>query len=498
MASMKRNPSNRRLSLLGISPPVLIFEQKMGTIDDILDYLINQNPSEEGINFLLASRKKYCNTRELFNLLELASAKEKFSASGLATFLLVWLENYFSRDFCREKEGGSKVVVSSSLEKVVNLANKIGAAGSLEEANKIKLLVLRHKTKLNSPMSSPEPGRASRSSSTVQMLIDKARFTDYTTQQIAEQMTLLEHGLFQQISIQELEDKAWSRSNKQVDAPHVTALIQRFNEVSLWTASMVLIQKTPEARTRLIERLIKVAGYCNRLNNFNSVMEIVAGLNLWSVYRIVKISNVNKKHMDMIDNLYKLMDPKRNYILYRNTLKDRANKSKDGILPYLGVYLKDITFIEEGPDYFEPGQINFEKIQHLGHQYAQIKRYQSLGYPHIRPDVALQQYLAHPKFLSEKDLEELSNAIKPSDPELSPYVTRDRSASEIERRIPEIGGDKSSARGSLDSFETDSEVGSEVSFSLEDDFTMDSEEGSIGEVESDMESFVEVGSMAQL
>ena len=53
-----------------------------------------------------------------------------------------------------------------------------------------------------------------------------------------------------------------------------------------------------------------------------------------------------------------LMDPSHSWSKYRNALKEAREKSA---IPYLGVYLTDLTFIDEGnPDVLD-GKINLSK-----------------------------------------------------------------------------------------------------------------------------------------
>jgi len=92
-------------------------------------------------------------------------------------------------------------------------------------------------------------------------------------------------------------------------------------EVSMWVASIVVNQKDPVKRVQVVERLITVAEWCRRHNNFNTVVEIVVGLNKWVVKRLLKKNKIQGKAKRFWTKLKKIADPQNNYRIYRNTLK---------------------------------------------------------------------------------------------------------------------------------------------------------------------------------
>jgi hypothetical protein len=60
-------------------------------------------------------------------------------------------------------------------------------------------------------------------------------------------------------------------------------------------------------------------------------------------------------------------DPKSNYGSYRNYIKRALNPNLSklhNVIPYLGLYLKDLTFIEDGNASFnKTGAVNFFKMR---------------------------------------------------------------------------------------------------------------------------------------
>lgn len=79
-----------------------------------------------------------------------------------------------------------------------------------------------------------------------------------------------------------------------------------------------------------------------------------------------------------------------------------------------GVYLTDLTFIEEGnPSSYREGElINFNKRQMVYKVLQEIILFQSIGYT-IEPKEPIYSYLTQLPYLPEKDLYDLSSLREP-------------------------------------------------------------------------------------
>jgi hypothetical protein len=81
------------------------------------------------------------------------------------------------------------------------------------------------------------------------------------------------------------------------------------------------------------------------MGNFNTVMEILAALGNAAVHRLRSVwDSIDPRLMDKYNELETLMGSARNHARYRSYLKCRTGP----VLPYLGIYLKDCVFINEG------------------------------------------------------------------------------------------------------------------------------------------------------
>ncbi|KAJ3048112.1 RasGEF [Rhizophlyctis rosea] len=180
--------------------------------------------------------------------------------------------------------------------------------------------------------------------------------TDIDPATLATQFTLLEHCQFLRINPRELYHQSWNSSTRSLTSPHLTTLIGWFNRVAYGIATEVVSAPSVKERVTQIKRFVFVAQECFKKGNFNSVFEIVAGLNLGAVARLKRTWRaLPKKYWEVWEQLNVLVSSEGSYRTYRSTLKTyRASNPKSPIMPYLGVTLSDLTFTEDGnPTYLE-------------------------------------------------------------------------------------------------------------------------------------------------
>lgn len=216
--------------------------------------------------------------------------------------------------------------------------------------------------------------------------------------EIARQLTLMEFKLFKAIRLREYQQTAWGRDPE--STPNVQAFIRRFNQVSFWVASEIFSTPDPKNRVLLICRFIELARHLRDLNNFNGMMEIIAALNGNFLQRLRQAWKVlPQKHLEIWEDLGKIVDPIGSYRNYRKILR----ATKPPLIPFQGVYLTDLTFIEQNADKTENGLHNFEKMVMISKICLEVKRFQSV--PYMLDTVNfIQDYLSHPKILSEDEL----------------------------------------------------------------------------------------------
>jgi len=168
--------------------------------------------------------------------------------------------------------------------------------------------------------------------------------------------------------------------------------------------------QNPRQRGTIIEKLIQLAQKCLELRNYNSLMEIVAGLNRGSVQRMKKAWElVAHTSRETFRSLNSVVDSLQNYKNYREQLR----KSILPCLPYFGIFLRDLTFTDVGNPGKFGDKINFEKIYMTSKILREIQMFQRTPYS-FEEDEALQPLLRRLLAMPEEMLYKHSQTIEPS------------------------------------------------------------------------------------
>ncbi|KAI8824055.1 ras guanine nucleotide exchange factor domain-containing protein [Fimicolochytrium jonesii] len=252
--------------------------------------------------------------------------------------------------------------------------------------------------------------------------------TDLSADALAQQLTLMEHGYFSRIQMSELFFQSWNdKQMKHVLAPNLIALITWFNRIAYGVATQVVSQPLLRSRVTCIKRFIYIAQLCFSWGNFNTLFEVVAGLNLGPVTRLKRTwKALPKKYWDVWNQLNLIVSNENSYKTYRAALRSLQTTSHP-ILPYLGVNLSDLTFAEDGNPSFlsTPSSaiaggktsapvINFTKFQLISSLIRSIVGLQARGSYAFPPDMKLQAFLIQEwPVLDDAELYEYSKVAEP-------------------------------------------------------------------------------------
>jgi hypothetical protein len=212
-------------------------------------------------------------------------------------------------------------------------------------------------------------------------------FVQWDPLEIARQITLIEYSVFKKITPKECFNLSWTKKTKEQTSPNIVELTKRFNDLSYWFATLIVKEEDLKLRTKLLSHVIKVITACQSLNNFNAVTTINGALNNAAIHRLKKtfegLTTNEKKKLVEINELVS------NIGSYK-AMRDALANSAPPTIPYLGVFLTDLTFIEEGAsDVTKSGLVNFGKRRLFADVLLRIQLLQQQPY-HFTPIPLLQ------------------------------------------------------------------------------------------------------------
>ncbi|EOD48373.1 putative cell division control protein cdc25 protein [Neofusicoccum parvum UCRNP2] len=222
----------------------------------------------------------------------------------------------------------------------------------------------------------------------------KLKFLDIDATEFARQLTIIESRLYGKIKPTECLNKTWQKKlapGEADPAMNVKALILHSNQLTNWVAQMILTQSDVKRRVVVIKHFVSVADKCRTLNNFSTLTSIISALGTAPIHRLNRTwTAVNARTMTTLENMRKLMGSTKNFAEYRDTL----HKANPPCIPFFGVYLTDLTFIEDGiPSLIKKTNlINFAKRAKTAEVIRDIQQYQNVPYP-LQPVPELQDYI---------------------------------------------------------------------------------------------------------
>ncbi|AEO58085.1 hypothetical protein MYCTH_2305137 [Thermothelomyces thermophilus ATCC 42464] len=222
----------------------------------------------------------------------------------------------------------------------------------------------------------------------------KLKFLDIDVLEFARQLTIIESRLYSKIKSTECLNKTWQKKVAEGEpepAPNVKALILHSNQMTNWVAEMILSQTDIRKRVVVIKHFVSVADKCRSLNNFSTLTSIISALGTAPIARLKRTwDQVPARVNSTLETMRKLMGSTKNFGEYRETL----HAANPPCIPFFGVYLTDLTFIEDGiPSVIKKTNlINFAKRAKTAEVIRDIQQYQNVGYS-LQPVPELQDYI---------------------------------------------------------------------------------------------------------
>ncbi|XP_073743772.1 ral guanine nucleotide dissociation stimulator-like 3 isoform X2 [Callorhinus ursinus] len=211
---------------------------------------------------------------------------------------------------------------------------------------------------------------------------------DFSVDEVAEQLTLLDAELFSRVRPCECLGSVWSQRDRPgatSAAPTVRATVTQFNMVIGCVLGSVLGEQGLAApqRAQRLEKWIRVAQRCRELRNFSSLRAILSALQSNPIYRLKRSwGAVSREQLSTFRKLSQIFSDENNHLSSREILsQEEATKGPQeedtlpgslppklppGPVPYLGTFLTDLVMLDTAlPDMLEGDLINFEKRRKL-------------------------------------------------------------------------------------------------------------------------------------
>lgn len=267
-----------------------------------------------------------------------------------------WLESHWRDETDREAldlivpfaEVTLASVIPSAGRRLLELAQRVSKQGSL---------VPRHVSSIgkantppgpympDAPVPSPNISKSQLSS----LLSWKAggaspTVLDFDPVELARQLTIKQMSIFSSIQPEELLASQWMK-NGGADAPNVKAMTALSTDLSNLVAETILHYSEVKKRAAVIKQWIKIAHQCYELHNYDGLMAIICSLNSSTISRLRKTWDaISHKRRDMLQTLQAVVEPSQNNKVLRGRLHDHVPPC----LPFLGMYLTDLTFVDIG------------------------------------------------------------------------------------------------------------------------------------------------------
>ncbi|KAL6065502.1 Receptor-like protein kinase 2 [Balamuthia mandrillaris] len=223
-------------------------------------------------------------------------------------------------------------------------------------------------------------------------------------EELARQLTLKCWHIYVNIEPTEFLGSAWSEHK----APNIVAMIDLFNHVSLRFATEIVQTKKLRERAKLLTHIIKVAQHLKDMHNYHILTAVISGINNSAVLRLKWTrGKLHRRSQAALVELESLMSMEGSFKRYRQSLAEAAPPC----IPYIGVYLTDLTFIKDGNTDLAHGLINFGKRRLVYGIISTIQKYQEIPYQ-LAPADDIQRWIAQP-VMSDKELYAASLLCEP-------------------------------------------------------------------------------------
>jgi RasGEF domain/RasGEF N-terminal motif len=220
---------------------------------------------------------------------------------------------------------------------------------------------------------------------------------DQPEEAIARELTRMDWTMFCSIRPRDLVRHVTihdSQKPRSQSLENVQRMIDHFNHIARWVSNFVILRDKPKHRSFMLEKMMKIARELRKMNNYNSLGALIAGINNSSVVRL-------SATRDLIDpaigkdflKLEILMSSQRSHAAYRLAWENTSAER----IPYLPLHRRDLVAAAEGNKTFlddldarggeirngetKGRRINWKKFEIIGDVVIEMQKARDVPYP---------------------------------------------------------------------------------------------------------------------
>ena len=246
-----------------------------------------------------------------------------------------------------------------------------------------------------------------------------------STDDFADQLTLICYRIFASIKPREFVGKAWTKKEKNLNrklAPNVLRMTDLFNRTCTFFQVSILTEKSLKLRVKALKKILKIGERLRKRNNYHCLLALFAALNSAAIFNLKTLwSKLNTDSMQTFKAFKSIFSIDNNYRALRLTIR----QSVGACIPYIGIYLQDLVFIEDGnaktrQQIFENHKLfNFSKSMRIADRIQTIQFHQMTPYKDIKENEVvckcLIDTLQNFANITSEDLFEQAQQIKQQD-----------------------------------------------------------------------------------
>lgn len=160
--------------------------------------------------------------------------------------------------------------------------------------------------------------------------------------------------MFSNISNKEYVGKRWTlpeKVDKNINAPNLIKFVKLYMDIHKFIVLKILAEKSLKDRVKCMKECFKLCEELEKLRNIQALVAVISAFEGGAIHRLKdawKRVLSKKKYKQQMDGLKKLISTNRGYRELRMAMKYSPEDEHFRLIPHIGMFLKDLTFIEDG------------------------------------------------------------------------------------------------------------------------------------------------------